>query len=77
MIHINAAARLNGLVKTNLGEANSLYMILYYLGAFTGSLWAILIFDNKGWNTLVSLSLVLLCSLALIARGKTTATDQR
>ena len=77
IVHINAAARLNGIVKTGLGEANSLYMIWYYLGAFAGALLAILVFENKGWNTLICLTLALLCVLTTSARENLYPTYQR
>ena len=77
IVHINAAARLNSIIKTGLGEANSLYMIWYYLGGFTGSLLAISVLENKGWNTLICLTLALLCVLTTSARENLPATCQR
>ena len=63
--------------QNRVREANSLYMICYYLGAFTGSLLAILVFENKGWNTLICLTLALLCVLTVSARENFSATYQR
>ena len=67
-IHTTATAMLNRQIDRGLGQANSLYMIFYYLGAFCGSIWAILLFELTGWNTVMHISLCL--TLVLLMAGR-------
>jgi len=76
MIHTTATARLNRKIERGLGQANSLYMIFYYLGAFCGSIWAILVFELTSWNTVMHISLGLTLVLFVAGKGKKRAIEQ-
>jgi len=52
-IHTTAAARLNRRMIKDHGQANSLYMVFYYLGAFWGSSWSIVVFKAASWNSVL------------------------
>ena len=69
-IHTTATARLNRKIERGLGQANSLYMIFYYLGAFCGSIWAILVFELTNWNTVIHISLGLTLVLFIASKSK-------
>jgi MFS transporter, YNFM family, putative membrane transport protein len=59
-IHAAAAGSLNRRLESSRGRANSLYVLFYYLGGFTGISLSGKMYVSHGWPGIVAMGLVML-----------------
>jgi YNFM family putative membrane transporter len=59
-IHASAAGSLNRRLKSSRGRANSLYVLLYYLGGFAGISTSGYLYVTRGWSGIVAVGVAML-----------------
>lgn len=59
-IHAAAAGSLNTRLESGRGRANSLYVLFYYMGGFTGITLCGYAYDSFGWGGIIAVGLVVL-----------------
>jgi YNFM family putative membrane transporter len=60
MVHSAAAGSLNRKLKSSRGRANSLYVLFYYIGGYTGITLSGYCYIYSGWTAIVILGLIML-----------------
>ena len=59
-IHASAAGGLNRRLRSSRGRANSLYVLLYYLGGFAGISASGYLYVSRGWSGIVATGIAML-----------------
>ena len=74
ILHTVATSQLNKLIDKSHGRSNSVYVVFYYLGAFTGSLWSIFIFQSFGWISVIKINTILCIGIIFLSIKKNFST---
>ncbi len=56
-VHAAAVGALNRKLDFGQGRANALYVMFYYLGAWFGVSWSAWVYQNAGWQALVTVAI--------------------